>query len=117
MHRNTVKDSIDERVLYSPGEVSFGCKDEIARYMKSSMTFVRMLIQDADVNFAPDCPTTRIVVDSDTAKTKVFQEQANTLFNIQTKKWVDRCDAYEQNKSVICVVSSQSDATPNSATG
>jgi hypothetical protein len=61
-----------------------------------------MLIQEADVDFAPDCPTKRIVVDSDAAKMKVLQEQADTLLQIQIKKWVDRCDAYGQNKSVMC---------------
>jgi hypothetical protein len=76
--------------------------DEAKAITPYGKDIARMLIQEADVDFAPDCPTKRIVVDSDAAKMKVLQEQADTLFQIQIKKWVDRCDAYGQNKSVMC---------------
>jgi hypothetical protein len=39
---------------------------------------------------------------ADATKRKHLEEQAKTLHTIQTKKWVDRCDAYEQNKSILC---------------
>jgi hypothetical protein len=62
----------------------------------------KMLIQDADADFDPDFPTKRIVEVSDATTRKFLEEQAKTLYTIQIKKWIDRFDTYEQNKSVLC---------------
>jgi hypothetical protein len=62
----------------------------------------KMMAQGSDVDFTTDCPKKRVIVEANAEKKKSLEEQEQTLYTIKTKKWVDRCDVYEQNKTVLC---------------
>jgi hypothetical protein len=62
----------------------------------------KLLVTGKDVDFTQNMPTQQEIEEDDAKKRSKLEAEEAKRFDFLTKRWIDRCDHYEQNKTVLC---------------